>query len=168
MKTKTNNILIINTGGTFNKIYDEINGTLIVPKSNKAIKTILQSSKIDNIKIKGLIYKDSLEMTIKDRKKLVKYIKNSKYNKIIIVHGTDTIDQTASYIAKYIQDKIIILVGAMKPFSIEPVEATSNLMLAYGFLQSYTKPHIFIAMHGLVKKFDKIKKNRKLGVFQEC
>jgi len=159
-------INIINTGGTFNKDYDEINGKLIVNKTNKYIKQIINKSKIHNINIKGMIYKDSLDITNDDRQKLLNYIQKTKIKKIIIVHGTDTIDKTALFLAKYIKNKTIILTGAMKPFSIDPVEATSNLMSAYGFLQNDTKNDVYICMHGIIKKYTKIKKNKKLGIFE--
>ena len=166
MSSKTK-ILILNTGGTFNKVYDELTGKLIVPKNNNAIKIILSKSKISDIKIKGMIYKDSLDINNKDKKELKKYIEKSNYDKIIIVHGTDTINKTASYLSKYIKNKRIILTGAMKPFSIEQIEATSNLMSAFGFLLHSNKNNIYICMHGLIKKYNKIKKNKELGIF-EC
>ncbi len=162
-----NKILILNTGGTFNKIYDEIKGKLIVPNNDKAINHIIKTSKIRDVKIEGIIYKDSLDITNDDREFLVQYIQKSKYSKIIIIHGTDTMDKTASYTAKYIKDKQIIFTGAMKPFSINPIEATSNLMIAYGFLNLAIKNNIYISMHGLIKKYTKIIKNRDLGLF-EC
>jgi len=160
-------ILIINTGGTFNKIYNPLNGYLEIYKKNSAIKKILATSKINDTKVVGMIYKDSLDITNKDRKKLAKYINNSKYNKILIVHGTDTINNTASYLANKIEDKQIVLTGSMIPFSIDPIEATANLILGYGFLTECKKNDIYIAMHGLVKNHKEIKKNRKLGIF-EC
>jgi len=163
----TKKILVINTGGTFNKIYDEIDGILKVPKNNKALNSILNNAKISNIKVDGLIYKDSLEITNEDRKNLMLYIQKSRFNKIIIIHGTDTMNQTAIYLDKKIKEKKIVLTGAMKPFSIEPIEATSNLMSAFGFLHSCTKNNIYICMHSLIKKHTKIRKNKKLGIF-EC
>ena len=166
MSSKTK-ILILNTGGTFNKIYDELTGKLIVPKNNNAIKMILSKSKISNTKIKGIIYKDSLDINNKDREELKKYIEKSNYDKIIIVHGTDTINKTASYLNKYIKNKKIVLTGAMIPCSIEQTEATSNLMSAFGFLLNSNKNNIYICMHGLIKKYNKITKNKELGIF-EC
>jgi L-asparaginase len=160
-------ILIINTGGTFNKIYNEINGQLIINKNSKFIKRILNISKINDIKVKGLIYKDSLDINIKDRKKLKNYIKKSKYKKIIIVHGTDTMSETAIYLNDKINNKQIVLTGSMMPYSINPIEATSNLMSAFGFLISNKNNNIYICMHGLIKQHTKIKKNKKLGIF-EC
>ncbi len=161
------NILIINTGGTFNKIYNEINGKLIVPTHNKAIDVILKTSKISTINIEGIIYKDSLNINKKDRRILTQYINKSNYKKIIIIHGTDTMNKTAKFLDKRVTNKQIILTGSMKPFNINPIEATSNLMSAFGFLNSCKKNNIYICMHGLIKKHTKIKKNRQLGIF-EC
>ncbi len=162
-----NEILIINTGGTFNKVYDEISGELIVSQNNNAINKILQTSKILDIKIFGLIHKDSLEINKDDIKQLVKYIKKSKYDKIIIVHGTDTINKTALCLANNLKNKKIVMTGAMKPFSINPIEATSNLISAVGFLKACQKNNVYICMHGLIKKHTQIIKNKKLGIF-EC
>ena len=160
------NILILNTGGTFNKVYDEIKGHLIVPSDNNALNEVLTKSKITNIDVSSLIHKDSLDINKNDRKELVKYIKNKKNKKIIIIHGTDTMNITATFLSKHIKNKTIILTGAMKPFSIDSVEATSNLMMAYGFLNQKCKNNIYISMHGLIKKHSHIIKNRQLGVFE--
>lgn len=164
---KQTKILILNTGGTFNKYYEPISGKLIVSNSNKYIKSIFNKSFKANKKpkIEGILFKDSLEITIKDREKLIKKIIDSKFDKIIIVHGTDTMDITAESLHNNIKNKQIILVGAMKPYTIEPIEATSNLMMAYGFLLSSNKDGVLISMHGLIKNYSKIKKNRSKGVF---
>lgn len=164
---KNKNILILNTGGTFNKTYNQISGKLLVTKSNKAILKILKDSKIDSITVDGLIFKDSLDINKDDRKTLKYFINNSKYSQIIIVHGTDTMDITAKYLSKNTKNKTIVITGSMIPFSIDPIESTSNLMLAIGFLQNKVKNDIFIAMHGQVKRYTKIKKNRTIGKF-EC
>lgn len=160
-------ILIINTGGTFNKTYDELTGNLIIKEKDNYIKEIIIRTKITNQKIKGLIYKDSLDITLQDRKELLSYIKKSSYKKILLIHGTDTMDKTAKYLQKYIHNKIIVLTGAMKPYSIDKVEATANFMCGYGYLLNCKKNNIYIAMHGMVKKHNKIYKNRDLGIF-EC
>ena len=161
------NILILNTGGTFNKVYNEIDGKLEVPRNNKAIENILESAKIINYNLKGLLYKDSLEINDNDRKELQNVIEKSKYKKILIIHGTDTMDKTAKYLSKHLNNKTVILTGAMVPFSIDSIEATSNFMLALGALSMKKEDNIYIAMHGNIKQYTKIKKNRDLGVF-EC
>ena len=161
------NILLINTGGTFNKQYNELNGSLIIKKNNDVIKDILNKSKIDNIEVKGIIYKDSLDITNEDRRLLVKFINQCKYKKILIIHGTDTMDQTALFLDQNIQNKQIVITGAMVPYKINKVEAVSNMMMGYGYLLSNEKNGVVISMHGMVEKYKKITKNRELGVF-EC
>lgn len=163
---KKKKILVLNTGGTFNKVYNKFTGKLDIPTNNNIVSEIFKVSHISNVKTDGIIYKDSLDITDKDREYIVQYIKLCGYRNIIIVHGTDTMNLTASYLAKYIKNKKIILTGAMVPFSINPVEAITNLMSAYGFLISCKKDNIYISMHGLIKKYNKIIKNRELGVFQ--
>jgi len=160
-------ILVINTGGTFNKRYNEIDGSLIIDKNNNFIEDIFKSSKITQFTIKGLIYKDSLEFSNKHRQKLLDFIKNSDFKKILIVHGTDTVDTTAKYLSDNLKDKQIVLTGAMIPFSIDKLEAVSNFMCGYGFLLGNDQSDVFIAMHGMVLSYEKIKKNKSLGVF-EC
>jgi len=160
------NIFIINTGGTFNKQYNELNGHLIIKKNNDLVENILKQSKITDVNVEGLIYKDSLEITNDDRKILVNFINKSKFKKILIIHGTDTMDKTALFLDENIKDKQIVITGAMKPFSIHSVEAVSNFMMGYGYLLSNEKNGVVIAMHGMVENYNKIKKNRELGVFE--
>ena len=162
-------IVILNIGGTFNKRYNLFNGKLNVPKDNLAIEEILNSVYKSNKKpiIDGIIYKDSLDMTYKDRKKLLDRVKSIKQKKIIIIHGTDTMDKSAKFLAKKINNKQIVFVGAMKPYEIDKVESAGTLMMAIGYLNGNRKNGIFICMNGLIKSYEKIKKNYKKGVF-EC
>ncbi len=164
-----NKIEIINTGGTFNKIYNPLKGKLEVPKNNFAVDDILTNLYKTNDKpdVCGIIYKDSLDINSNDRKKLLHKIKGIKSKKIIIIHGTDTMGKSATYLAKHIKNKKIVFVGAMQPYSYEKVEASANLALAIGFLSSKVNNGIYISMNGLVSTFDKIVKNYKLGKF-EC
>lgn len=161
-------ILIINTGGTFNKVYNPLNGELEIPLNNNAVNAILENSLRLNKKpkVKGIIYKDSLDIDKNDRKILLNTINESKESKIIVVHGTDTMDKSATLISKHIQGKQIIFTGSMVPYSINPIEATANIMQAYGFLQGNKKEGVFISMNGFVKLHNKLKKNKKIGVFQ--
>ncbi len=163
---KNKKILILNTGGTLTKVYNELTGKLIVPKNNNSIEAILKKSKLYNLMTYGIIFKDSLDLNKQNRKEIANYIFKSSFEKIIIVHGTDTMNKTAKYLSKRILNKTIILTGSMIPFEIDPIEATSNLMTAYGFIQNCKINTIYISMHGLIKKYNKIKKNRELGIFQ--
>lgn len=158
-------ILILNTGGTFNKIYNYISGDLEVPRNNLAVEHIL-GNVYDNInyKIIGIIFKDSLALTNIDREKLSDYIEESDYEKIIIIHGTDTMNITASFLENKFSNKKIILVGAIKPVSLNPIDGVLNLGIAIGYINSIDYG-VYISMSGLCLKHDLIHKNRGLGKF---
>ena len=159
-------ILIINTGGTFNKVYNPLTGNLDIEPTGEAIKSIAKAW-LTNFKIKNIIGKDSLDMTKKDRKIIFKTIQKAKEKNIIIIHGTDTMDKTAKYLAKLKLKKKIILTGAMVPYSIKPIEATSNLCSAYGYLYAIEKKGVFISMNGVVKGYKRVVKNKEKGYFEK-
>lgn len=157
-------ILILSTGGTFNKIYDPIRGELSIDTESHALEQIA-SKWLNNFEILNLIGKDSLDMNNQDRLELLATINHSDYHHIIIVHGTDTMDLTAEYLADAELEKQIILTGAMVPYSIDPVEATANLCSAYGYINGSNKEGVYIAMHGLIEPYEKVKKDRAKGRF---
>jgi len=156
-------ILIINTGGTFNKIYNRLNGELEVDSTNKSLQTIEQAW-LCKLSYKNIINKDSLEFTQSDRALLAKTIKEAKSQKVVIIHGTDTIDISAKYIDEQNIVKTVVFTGAMVPFSINPIEATANLSLALAFAKLANKG-VYIALNGVVDSYQKVIKNRAKGRF---
>jgi L-asparaginase len=160
-------ITVINTGGTLNKRDNSLSGELEVPKDSLALDEIINYCYNIDFEVLNIISKDSLEMSDVDRELIVKTIKNIKNENIIIVHGTDTMDLTAKYLDEKIKDKTIVLTGAMLPISINKVEATLNFSQAIGFLNSNCENGIYISMHGSVKNYKKLIKNRELGKFLE-
>ena len=157
-------ILIINTGGTFNKIYDPIKGDLKVDKGSHTLEQIA-SKWLCELKIVNIIGKDSLDLSNHDRLELLATISHSNYEHFIIIHGTDTMNITAEYLSDGDCEKCIVFTGAMVPYSIDSVEATANLCSAYGYINALEKPGIYIAMNGVMDVYEKVKKDRKLGKF---
>lgn len=158
-------MLILNSGGTFNKIYNSKNGELEIPYNNGAIEKILQSADFDYA-LAGVVYKDSLDMDMSDRKMLASIIMESSDDTFIIVHGTDTIDITAEFLTEIFEDRKIILTGAMRPFEIDNIEATLNLGMSIGFLKANPQNGVYICMNGLIELSENIVKNRSLGKFE--
>ena len=158
-------MLILNSGGTFNKRYNPQTGELDVPYDNYAIEKILESytPKYD---LAGVVYKDSLEMDNNDRKMLTNIIMESTDDSFIIVHGTDTMDKTAEFLDAVFEDRKIVLVGSMKPFEIESIEASLNLGIAIGFLKAQPQNGVYISMSGHISAWDMIVKNRGKGQFE--
>jgi len=166
-------VYVINTGGTFSKLYNMIRGTLYVPScTNFSVETIIHAAfkqNADIITIKNIIFKDSLDFTDYDRNFLLMTIAASGCDDIIVVHGTDTMDMSIDYLLKknvlLDNNKTIVFTGAMQPFSIDPIEATANLSMAYGFIQADPKPDIYISMNGLIKHHARIFKDKQVGQF---
>ena len=158
-------MLILNSGGTFNKRYNEINGMMEVPYDNVALEKILESVDFE-YGLAGVVYKDSLDMNVDDRKMLASIIMESKDDTFIIVHGTDTIALSAEFLSEVFDDRKIILTGAMKPFEIDTIEATLNLGIAIGFSKSLQENGVYICMNGYVEIWNKILKNKNIGKFE--
>jgi len=160
---------IINTGGTFNKRYDPVKGELFVPADAMAVEEALKPIGIGcEIAVKGVLYKDSLEMDDADRELLCDEVCSAGETGIVVVHGTDTMHKSAAAIdARLGKDggKRVVLTGAMVPFSIDPVEAVANLSSAVTAL-NFLEPGVYISMHGVVLPYRNIVKNRRLGIFE--
>lgn len=157
-------ILVINTGGTFNKRYNPLTGELEVDREGQALTTLAKQW-MHPFDVLNIIGKDSLEMNSHDRLELLATIHQSKQRKILVVHGTDTMDVTAAYLADAELEKQIVLTGSMVPFSIDPIEATANFASAYTALQVMHENGVFIAMHGHIAPYQNLQKNRTKGRF---
>jgi L-asparaginase len=158
-------ITVLNTGGTFNKRYNPILGQLEVPKDNIALDKIIKSCFNIEFDIRNIVSKDSLDFTQEDRETILENIINSENDKIIIIHGTDTVDLTAKFIEDKIENKKVVFTGAMVPMSIDEVEATMNFSQAIGFLNAPIENGIYLSMHGSVIEHSKLKKDRSVGQF---
>jgi len=160
------NILIVNSGGTFNKIYNRVSGKLDIDISSKSLLEIMNKwlCKFDVIETIG---KDSLDFIDSDRELLLSIILENanKYKKIIIIHGTDTMHVSSDYLDKANLDLVIVFTGAMIPYNIDPVEATANLCSAIGYVTSLDNFGVYIAMNGNFGNHKSINKDRINGYF---
>ncbi len=157
-------ILLLSTGGTFNKIYDPIHGRLEVDPSSKSLHRLLEHWQVD-YRIQNVLGKDSLEMNDQDRYTLLEAIRDAQEEIIIVIHGTDTMDQSAATVAAARLPKRIVFTGAMIPWSIDPVEATANLASAIGYAQSLEKDGVYLAMNGQFGTHLEVIKDRAAGRF---
>ena len=128
-------IKLFATGGTFDKEFNEINGELFFKKTNLYELLDLGRCKLD-IKIETLMMIDSLKMSETERNYIVSKCKKEETHKIIITHGTDTIVETAKILAESINDKTIILTGAMIPIKFGSSDGLFNLGSALSFVQT--------------------------------
>tara|TARA_Y100000814_G_scaffold257617_1_gene206844 strand:- start:132 stop:632 length:501 start_codon:yes stop_codon:yes gene_type:complete len=157
-------IKIFATGGTFDKEFNELDGKLYFQETNLYQLLQMGRSKLD-VEIETLMMIDSLDMTIEDREYIINKCKNEKTKHIIITHGTDTMVETATKLAEIINNKTIILTGAMIPIKFGSSDGLFNLGSALSFVQTL-KPGIYITMNGRYFHWDNVKKNKKIGVFE--
>lgn len=161
----THPIALFVTGGTFDKEYNELTGALFFNTTH--IPKMLKRSRCKvPIEVHTLMMKDSLELTPKDRQLLLQEIKATPAKKIIVTHGTDTMVETASYLAAKQLDKTIILTGAMIPYAFgSSSDGFFNLGIALAFVQKQPKG-VYVAMNGICFNWDNVKKNTTQGYFE--
>ncbi len=158
-------IKIFITGGTFDKEYNEITGKLYFKDTH--IKQMLKLGRCRiEYKIKKLMMIDSLEMTDNDRGIIAKNCLHTPENNIVITHGTDTMVETAIFLAKRIKNKTIVLTGAMVPYTFGSSDGLFNLGSAIAFAQTLP-PGVYIAMNGRYFYWDNVIKNKIKGEFEE-
>lgn len=159
-------IQIFVTGGTFDKNYNYITGKLFFQDSH--LTQMLKRGRCTlDIDVKTLMMVDSTEMTEEDRAIILHNCKRNSARNIVITHGTDTMTETAKYLAAAeIEDKTIILTGAMIPYAFgTSSDGFFNLGSAMAFAQTLPSG-VYVAMNGRCFFWDEVKKNTKTGFFE--
>lgn len=152
----------IAVGGTIDKIYFDAKSKYEV--GEPAIIKILSDLPVYlDIEITPLMAKDSLEMNDIDRALVRETVLNSRADKILITHGTDTMPDTARMLAD-IRDKVVVLTGALAPAIFKDSDAQFNVGGALAVLQSQKKG-VYIVMNGQVFDALNVKKDRELNRF---
>ena len=155
---------ILITGGTFDKEYDEIKGSLYFKETHMTEILELGRSRVD-VNIEKLMLIDSLDMTSSQRELIVNRCLESEDDQIVITHGTDTMTITGKVLAEKKMDKTIVLTGAMIPYKFGSSDGLFNLGGAIAYAQSLPAG-VYIAMNGQFFEWDKVEKNREKGVFE--
>ena len=144
------------TGGTIDKDYPENddNHGYAFSVGDAAFLRVLERADPDfSYKIATVVKKDSLDLTDQDRSDIRQALVDSHEKRIIVTHGTDTIQKTAVKIAD-IKGKTIVLTGARLPEKFYDSEADFNLGMAVAGAQ-ILPPGIYIALYGLICPWDK-------------
>jgi len=167
-------IRIFITGGTFDKAYDEIRGTLGFADTHLPEMLRLGRSRVD-VTVRTLMMVDSLEMTDADRELIVRNCAQCEEARIVITHGTDTMVDTARAVAAFARSsapepanlagKTVVLTGAMIPYAFGSSDGLFNLGSALSFAQ-VLPAGVYIAMNGQHFEWDRVRKNRETGVFE--
>ena len=157
-------IRIFVTGGTFDKEYNELTGTLSFRLTH--VEEMLQRGRCRlDVSVEVLMMMDSLDMVDENRAAIAEACNRCVEKHIVITHGTDTMVETAQVLAANVVDKTIVLTGAMVPYAFGSSDGLFNLGSALSFVQAL-KPGVYVAMNGRCFRWNAVRKNTQLGVFE--
>ncbi len=157
-------IRILITGGTFDKEYNELAGELYF-KNSHLPEMLAKGRCMCEVEFRTLMMVDSLDMDDGDREIIAVQCRRSPTSRLVITHGTDTMAETARYLAGKAPGKTIVLTGAMIPFKFGSSDWLFNLGSALAFVQTLTAG-VYIAMNGRYFLHDAVRKNQERGVFE--
>ena len=159
-------IRILVTGGTFDKEYDELAGRLFFRDTHVPEMLRLGRCRLD-VHVETVMMVDSLELDDRGRAAIVARCRACEEREILITHGTDTMVDTARALAEAgLDDRTIVLTGAMVPYAFGSSDGLFNLGSALSFVQ-VLPPGVYIAMNGQHFAWNRVRKNRTSGVFEE-
>jgi L-asparaginase len=157
-------IAILVTGGTFDKEYNELAGTLAFKETHVPEMLRLGRCRVE-VAVRQLMMIDSLEMTDADRRSIAGACLASPEPRIVVTHGTDTMVETAQMLAAHAMPKTIVLTGAMVPYAFGSSDGLFNLGSALSFAQTLPAG-VYIAMNGRAFASNDVRKNRESGIFE--
>lgn len=159
-------VRILVTGGTFDKEYNELTGQLFFRTTHLPEMLRLGRCRVPlDVDVAMMI--DSLDMTGAQRMEIVERCRRSAERAIVITHGTDTMVETARALGEgRLADKTIVLTGAMVPYAFGSSDGLFNLGSALSFVQ-VLPPGVYLAMNGQCFPWDRVRKNRESGYFEQ-
>lgn len=148
---------IFTTGGTIDKLYfDDASEYKI---GHPVIEDLLNAFNVAfKFEVVSLMKKDSLYMNDVDREIIRKAIEKSDGRYFLITHGTDSMVDTANYLAD-IKDKTIVLTGALTPAKFQNTDAIFNIGCAIAAVQTL-RSGAWVVMNGKVWDPTHVAKNR--------
>ncbi len=146
-------ILLISTGGTIASSIDYRTGAVKPALTAEELNaSVPELSKIANIETEVLLSEYSENLLPEHWKMIAKKLDsyaNSEYAGIIVAHGTDTMQYTASALAFSLSGfpKPVALVGSQRSSDRPSSDAALNLIAATNFLIKARVPGFFVVMH---------------------
>jgi L-asparaginase len=155
---------ILATGGTFDKHYDPVAGRLAFAQSH--LPQLLEQARVlGPVQVQVLMMIDSLEMLPSHREQVLDACRAATETELVVIHGTDTMVQTAAVLGRTGLAKTIVLTGAMVPCEVNGSDAAFNLGFALACARSLPAG-VWIAMNGRAYRWDQVRKNREAGRFE--
>jgi L-asparaginase len=154
---------IIAAGGTFDKRYEPLTGALNFAATH--VHEALVRCRLNHAAaVTELPLLDSLDMQGTDRQAVLAACQTAGEPAIVIVHGTDTMPETARVLGRASLGKTVVITGAMVPYDVRGSDALFNL--GFAAAAAHTLPvGVYIAMGGEVFSWDNVRKDRAAGRF---
>jgi L-asparaginase len=156
-------LCIVTTGGTIDKIYfdDKSDFQVGEPQIGRILEELGVAFRYSVIPI---IRKDSLHINDEDRELIRATIAAQDAKHVLVTHGTDSMVQTARVLSA-LQDRTIVLTGALNPARFRGSDAEFNIGTAVGAVQSLP-PGVYIAMNGRIWDPTRVRKNIEANRFE--
>lgn len=161
-------VTLISTGGTIEKTYNELDGSL--RNYSSIMSRIIESLRLPDLEIRqqNIIFKDSLDMDDSDREIILQVTRQAMKSSeaVVILHGTDTLEVTGEKLYNELPNPTcpVIFTGAMQPFVFKDTDATQNVTEAL-LAARLLSPGIYLTMHNKVLAFPGVTKDRQAGTF---
>jgi L-asparaginase len=150
-------VLVLTTGGTIDKQYFDATSQYQIADS--FVPRLLGLARVTHqFECRELLHKDSLDLADSDRALIVEAVRTSRFTRVVITHGTDTMTQTAQAL-RSVEGKTIVLTGALAPARFNETDAPFNLGMAFAAAQ-IAPPGVYIAMNGTLFRGDQVVKDR--------
>ena len=156
---------IIVTGGTIDKVHDaKTEGLAFAPDGSTHIPELLRIGRCHFPVIELLMLKDSLDFVDADREAIAGAVMRAPEDHVVITHGTGTMGVTARFLEGRAPEKVVVLTGAMRPFSLFASDGEFNLGGAVVAAQVLA-PGVWGVMNGRVFPAAALDKNTAQGRF---
>jgi len=158
-----NPVGVLITGGTLDKVHDTATEALVLDGLTR-VPEVFDQGRARISRFQTLMQIDSLDMTNDDRAKILKAIQTAPETRLVVTHGTGTMEKTAQYLDGKVPSKTIVLTGAMRPWSLGRSDGTFNLggaIIAARLLPA----GVYGVMNGRVFNADELRKDVTAGRF---
>jgi len=158
-------VRVLVAGGTIDKVYDATEGRLGFARTQ--VLEMLKQSRVPLPEecVQTVLLKDSLDMVESDREAIASACLAAPEHRLLITHGTDTMVQTAQFLASRVPERTMVLTGAMVPFSVSHSDALFNFGFALAAVR-LLPAGVYVTMNGSVFPWNGVQKNRAAGWFE--
>lgn len=155
---------IIVTGGHFERRRNAAGAEFYETNGKSQTEALIMEALGPTPAVRTVFLKDSSSLTQEDRQTICEAAELTPSSRIVIVHGTSTLDETARFLFGMQLQKTIILTGTTAEFSKRPAEAFFNLGSAISLAQALPFG-VYGAMNGRIIPPMSLRKDADTGRF---